>query len=107
MLTNGIFDEDIAARHRRCNHIRSSLDTVWNDRIRCRRKARHTVDLNTVCSCATNVCSHDIEIVRKIHNLRLKCRILEDRLPLSTGCRHHHIFRGTYTRKVKIDACAP
>ena len=103
MLADRILDKDIAARHCRRDHIRPRLNAVGDDGVIRSHEPGHTVDLDAVRARAADVCSHDVQIIREIDNLRLKCRILEDRLSLGTGCRHHHILRRTDTREIEID----
>ena len=105
MFTDGVLDEYIAACHRCRDHIGPRLDTVRNDRIVRRTKAWYTVNFDAVGPRAANLRPHHIKEVRKIHNLRLKRRILQNRLPFGTGCRHHDVLRRADAWEIEINQC--
>ena len=66
----------------------------------------HTADLNHVCSCASDICSHTVQEICDVYHMRLLRHILHDGQPLCHRRRHHYINRRAYADYVKINMLA-
>ena len=103
MLRNHILDRHITSGRRRRKHKGSRLDLIRNNRILRSMKATNTTDTDDIGSRALDICSHAVEEVCNIHNVRLLCRILKDCLTLCESRCHHDIDRCSDRNHIEID----
>src|SRR3982751_5677894 len=68
------------------------LDAVRYDRVLRAAQMFDTFDLDDRCPGALNTCSHLVEQLGKVLDLRLHRRVSHYRLSLGERGRHHHVF---------------
>ena len=103
MFRNHIQNRYISFGSCRCKHESSSLDLIRNNRILCTMQMRNSADLDHIRSCSPDICSHTVEEVGNIYNMRFFRNIFKNGKPLCHGCRHHNINGSAHTDNIKIN----
>ena len=106
MLRNHIEHCHISACCCSGKHKCSCFDLIRNDGVLCLMQGLHSTDLNHVCSCTTDICSHAVQEVRYIYNMWLFRYVLHDRKTVSHSCCHHYVDRCTYSHNIEIKMCS-
>ena len=106
MLGNYIFNSNIALCHRCSEHERTSLNLVRNNRILRAVQLFHTLDTDNIRSCALDIRTHAVQKVCKVNDMRLFCRIFDNRLSFCHNGSHHNVNRRAYCHHIHIDMAA-
>ena len=86
-----------------CKHKCSGFNLIWDYRIICSVKFLNTTDLDHICSGTTDICSHAVEEVCNINNVRFFCNILHNGKSLCHCSCHHNINSCSNTDYIKVN----
>ena len=103
MLGNDIFDHDIPLGRRCRKHKGARFDLVGNDRISGSVQILNALDADHIRSGSLDLGAHAVEEVRRIDNVRLLGRILDDGGALRHDGSHHDVDRGADGDDIHID----
>ena len=95
MLWNHVFNQHIALCSCCCKHIRTCLDHIRYDRIAGSVQGIDTLDPDHIGSCSFDVCSHAVQEVRHIDNVRLFRCILNRCISSCHRSCHHDVDGGS------------
>ena len=88
----------------RCRtHKGARLDLVRDNGILRAVQMIHSPDTDGIRACSLDVCTHAVQKVSYIYNMRLLGRIFKDCLSLCQGSCHHNINGSAYRNHIKID----
>ena len=103
MLRNYVQHSHISFGSCRCEHKCSCFNLIRNHGILCPMKLSHTTDLNNICSCTTDICTHTVQEVCHIYNVWFLGNVLHNGLSLCHCRSHHHIDRCSDAHHIKIN----
>ena len=88
------------------HHIAARLNLVGDDGIVAAVQGLHAVNLDDISTCAVNVCTHHIQKVGKVHNVRLTRNVFQHGGSLGQHGGQHSVHRCTDRNRVKKDMAA-
>ena len=106
MFVQNVLQQDVATGNRRRHHISAGFNPVGNHGVSRAGEVLHAFDPDRVCSGASHIGAHRIQIVGQVYDLRLLGCVFNDCPSIGQTGSHHDIFGGADAGKVKIDFCA-
>ena len=103
MLWNNVFYKNVSASSCCCNHKCTRFDLIRNYRISSTSQIVNAPDFNYISSGAHDVCSHWVQEISKIDNMRFFCCVFNDAQSLCFYSGKHCVHCCAYRNNVQID----
>ena len=106
VLRDNVVQRDVPLRDSGGHHIAAGLDLVGNDGVVAAVHLLDAVDLDDVGTGAVYVCTHHIQEIGQIDNVRLTGHVFKNRRAFGQDSGQHGVHRGTDGDRVKKDVSA-
>ena len=101
MFGNNVFNKYIAVCSCRCNHKSSCFNLVGNNSVCCTFKIFYSLNLDYICTCSHNICTHRIEEICEVNYMRFFSSIFYDSKTFCLYCCENCIHGCTDSYNVK------
>ena len=95
MLRNDIGHQHVALGGSGSDHKCARFDLIRNDGIHCTVQPFYAADLDDIGTCTHDLCTHRVQEVCQIDDVRFLGGVFNDSQTLGTDCCQHGIHRGT------------
>ena len=101
MLWNDVLDDSVTFCSGDSDHKSTGFDLIRNNRISSTVEVFNSTNLNNVCTCTHDVCTHRVEEISEVNDMRFFSRIFDDSKSLSFNSCEHSIHGSTDSYNVK------